>query len=369
MGKKDIIINDVTRDTIVYGEYVYKSNKHGMFKINKKVLVKTETDSRYKYEVEFENTGFTRICNLKQIRIGQIKDELADDLVGKSFNSNKCGQFKVLRKDENKHDAYVVQFIDTNFIKDGVFRANIKTGKVFDNSLYKSSDNIVGKVYNSNSSGKFIVLEKTNKKSKSNNYYYKVKFIDTGYEHLSTKVHIINGELKDPFFPTYYGIGYLGMNPIGLNRGDRFYDVLYGRWKSMLSRCYNPLDKAYLNYGNKGIYVDKRWHCFASYFYDVQLLYGFDKEKIIAECTHLYQLDKDIICDYNNITPKYYSIDTCMWVDRSTNLDYRNYGDSILNQHNNITNYIQNINTEEVKPLIQIKPDKPDSIPLIRFLK
>ena len=42
MGKKDVIINDVTRDTIVFNEYIYKSNKHGMFKINKNKL-KIET--------------------------------------------------------------------------------------------------------------------------------------------------------------------------------------------------------------------------------------------------------------------------------------------------------------------------------------
>ena len=310
MGKKDIIINDVTRDTIVYGEYVYKSNKHGMFRINKKVFVKTEIYNKYKYEVEFENTGFTRICDLhSQIRTGYIKDELAADIVGKTFNSRNYGQF--------------------------------------------------------------IVLGKTNHKDNSNNYYYKVRFFNTGYERLTTKNYIIAGKLKDPFYPTVYGVGYYGILPTGLDRGDRLYEALYIRWTHMISRCYNPLDAHYQYYGARGIYVDKRWHCFSTYFHDVQLLYGFDKEKITAECTHLYQLDKDILCEYKNINPKRYSSDTCIWVDRSTNLDYRSYGDSIPNQHKHstLTDYIKNINTEEVKPLIQIKPDDPDSTPLIRFLK
>ena len=215
-------------------------------------------------------------------------------------------------------------------------------------------------------------MGKTNHKNNSNDYYYKVRFINTGYERLTNKKHIIAGAVRDPFYPTVYGVGYYGILPDGINkRSNKLYEALHTRWTHMISRCYNPLDIHYPSYGNKGIYVDKRWHCFSTYFHDVQLLYGFDKEKITAECTHLYQLDKDILCEYKNINPKRYSPDTCMWVDSSTNLEYRSYGDSILNQHkhNNITNYIQNINTEEVKPLIQIKSDSPDSIPLIKFMK
>lgn len=35
---------------------------------------------------------------------------------------------------------------------------------------------------------------------------------------------------------------------------------LYGVWRMMLERCYNPRNKKYRDYGGRGIYVCERWH-------------------------------------------------------------------------------------------------------------
>ena len=42
-------------------------------------------------------------------------------------------------------------------------------------------------------------------------------------------------------------------------RGGLSRHVLYGTWKSMISRCTNPRDKAYSKWGGRGISVCSRW--------------------------------------------------------------------------------------------------------------
>lgn len=43
----------------------------------------------------------------------------------------------------------------------------------------------------------------------------------------------------------------------------------YTVWRHLLSRCQNPTDKSYLNYGGRGITVDPRWHTFENFFSDM----------------------------------------------------------------------------------------------------
>lgn len=42
---------------------------------------------------------------------------------------------------------------------------------------------------------------------------------------------------------------------------------LYGRWKGMHQRCYDPGSESYSNYGAKGIGVCSEWHDFESFLY------------------------------------------------------------------------------------------------------
>lgn len=44
---------------------------------------------------------------------------------------------------------------------------------------------------------------------------------------------------------------------------------LYQRWVSMRQRCSNPKDKAYKNYGARGIRVCKRWESFGNFLADM----------------------------------------------------------------------------------------------------
>src|SRR5262249_15497270 len=44
---------------------------------------------------------------------------------------------------------------------------------------------------------------------------------------------------------------------------------IYGRWKSMMQRCFNPNNPQYSNYGGRDITVHERWFDFENYYTDV----------------------------------------------------------------------------------------------------
>lgn len=156
-----------------------------------------------------------------------------------------------------------------------------------------------GKVFSSKSYGDFKVLGYLGKSE------YSICFIETKYVAKYTKYKILKGEVRDILSPTLYNIGRLG---------DKYFTAhfLYGRWKSMMSRCYNTKDVSYPNYGAKGITVCDRWYNFSNYVDDVILLEGYNEELVK---TRKLQLDKDVI----NREAKIYSPETCKWVTQSEN--------------------------------------------------
>lgn len=137
----------------------------------------------------------------------------------------------------------------------------------------------VGDIRHSNSCGDYIILEDLGLDISDTNpnkmTYYKVRFLVSGVEHKISRHNVIYGDFKDPYYPSKYGVGYLGEmagkinnNPVALKA--------YRLWDKILSRCHNPNDKDFSIYAAKGIRVDPEWFNFTIFYNDIQNLIGFD---------------------------------------------------------------------------------------------
>lgn len=114
---------------------------------------------------------------------------------------------------------------------------------------------------------------------------------------------------RDPsiFSPVIFNIGY---------RGDIDYWIyknIYGKWKDMIYRCYNPNSTLYNWYGAVGVTVDPRWFCFEIFIYDILNINNFSemfnepnkyeldiqtKQKHVADYDRIYTPGKTVIKKY-----------------------------------------------------------------------
>lgn len=140
-----------------------------------------------------------------------------------------------------------------------------------------------------------------------------IKFITTGTEQIVSLSQASSGSVKDPFYPTVYGIGYLG-DLDGAVYTKKEYDM----WFSMLKRCYNTSYDSYKSYGAIGVTVDPRWFCFANFLLDLPLLPGY-YEYSNAEDKENFALDKDAKQRDVNSCNKVYSKDTCTIIRKNDN--------------------------------------------------
>lgn len=83
--------------------------------------------------------------------------------------------------------------------------------------------------------------------------------LENGYKTWTNLTALRKGTVKTPFNKTCCGIGYRG---IGLYGEDH---PAHHRWNCIISRCYNPKDKDYRNYGAKGVTVCEEWHNFQNF--------------------------------------------------------------------------------------------------------
>ena len=129
--------------------------------------------------------------------------------------------------------------------------------------------------------------------------------------HTSYK-HFKEGVCKNPFYPSVYKHGYLGIDKNGnvpkiseLKDGKTVITWEYNKWMSMLKRCFDNKHKdRYPTY--KDVTCCNRWLCFANFLEDLEILkqeYNWNKDEKL-------NLDKDILHKGNKI----YSLENCVLV-------------------------------------------------------
>lgn len=131
----------------------------------------------------------------------------------------------------------------------------------------------------------------------------RVRF-ETGYECYARATHVRAGNVKDPFFRSVVGVGFIGIGAHKANaKGESA--AAYACWVQMLTRCYAPAnDTNRRRYAERGVSVCSEWHnfqTFADWFYANRVV-GF-------------HLDKDL----TNPGCKLYSPATCAFVPCSIN--------------------------------------------------
>ena len=115
------------------------------------------------------------------------------------------------------------------------------------------------------------------------------------------------GNIKCPYEPRYYGIGYLGEGKYKMSENGKK-TKCYNTWHNMIERCYNPkYQEKYPTY--KDCEVCEEWHNFQNF----AEWYNDNYYQIHGE---VMCLDKDILIKGNKI----YSPETCVFVPEKINL-------------------------------------------------
>lgn len=131
-----------------------------------------------------------------------------------------------------------------------------------------------------------------------------VRFLDNqSHEKVVSKKELLNGSIKNPFYPEVRGIGFFGVGPhIGkLGKGSLINSKEYTHWSGMMTRCYyGGYHERFPTY--KDCSVDHQWHNFQEFAEWCQWQVGFDNKKSV--------LDKDIVLQGNKV----YSPETCVFL-------------------------------------------------------
>ena len=156
----------------------------------------------------------------------------------------------------------------------------------------------VGKVCKSNSSGDFKIVKYNDAKD------VEIQFVNTSFETSATLGNIRNGEVKDLYSPSVYGVGVLGTKYPSKVNGvlTKEYEI----WRSMIQRCYSDIFK-----NKRPTYKDcKCSENFKSfeYFHEwCNKQVGFGNEG--------WQLDKDLLIKGNKVYNEY----SCVFLPREIN--------------------------------------------------
>lgn len=129
-----------------------------------------------------------------------------------------------------------------------------------------------------------------------------VKFED-GYETATTASDIRKKEVKNPFYRSVAGVGYLGVG----NFSYLEHTYAYNKWSYMMNRVYNKKVVEYARYGGRGITVCEEWYNFQNFAEWITTQSNYGKSG--------YELDKDLIDPKSHI----YSKETCCLIPQHIN--------------------------------------------------
>jgi len=238
----------------------------------------------------------------------------------KIYESNSCGPFKIIKdlgRDEGSRLYVRVKFIETSTEKDVRYDLAMD-GRVLDD-LYGIDFN---KIYQTLYYGPYQIIKFVGRTDRSRKIV-RIRFLNTGYEYDVLLKQVRRGEVRD------YSLGYHEKSYMDSNQTEYFYkiiDLLNERWKGMMSRCYNPNNIKYDDYGGSGVAVCERWQDFDNYITDMSYIPQYTK---FYYDPANYQLDKDFLQLHIPKNQRIYSLQTCIFLSMADNANL-----SIKEKHN-----------------------------------
>ena len=216
--------------------------------------------------------------------------------VGEIYPS-KYGDMQVILYENSK--KVTVEFIETGYTL--TTRADrIRTGVVWDKTKPRlkevptPKDFKIGEIFSTKSFGKLEVV------SFKSALEVKVKFQDTGSVICARAEHIRNGQVRDPYKPTVYGVGIVGNVK---TKFDGKNTQVYNTWYNMLSRGYcKRLHQKYPSYTDVSVCED--------WLYLEKFKTWFDENYQEG-----YHLDKDLLVKGNRV----YSPETSIFIPQRLN--------------------------------------------------
>lgn len=140
----------------------------------------------------------------------------------------------------------------------------------------------VGDIYTTNEGSTVTVLEYIDSRNITvvhNDEFRYTRNVSAG--------HLRDGKIKNPYFPSVSGVGYIGVGKHP-SRSDGKITKAYHRWRNMLERCYSGKKELHPSY--KDCVVDESWHNyqnFAEWYYNNSYFnesYHLDKDILSTEC-------------------------------------------------------------------------------------
>ena len=160
----------------------------------------------------------------------------------------------------------------------------------------------LGKEFDTNNSGKCFIIDYKGERKVTVMFQEPVFIVTCAYSHL------VRGEVSNPFYPSVYGVGCLGVGEYQPKKDK----LAYVYWKGLLSRLYGKTISV-KNPTYKNATVCKEWLNFQSFAKWCYSQTGFDNKD--GRC-RIYQLDKDILVKGDKV----YSSETCCFVPQEINL-------------------------------------------------
>lgn len=162
---------------------------------------------------------------------------------------------------------------------------------------------LVGQVRNTNEGGSFTVIEfhsATNVIIRHNDEH--------GHIAKVSSCQVRNGNIRNPFYPTLYGVAYMGVGKHKAKIKGKSVQH-YSIWTGAVMRCYCPVRLAKRPSYN-GCTLSKEFLCYQNFaeWYTTHESYGLG-----------YELDKDLLVKGNKV----YSAETCTLIPREINLAIR----------------------------------------------